>query len=245
MSNFKLLYKNLKKNKKAMLIRTAFMGLMLLSVNTFAWFVYLNKFDGNINANVVAWDVSFYDEDTLMSSVAININNLYPGMENYTKEITVNNNGDLKASLNYKVESFELFGTKYENEDLLQVLEDYFPFSLAFSKSSSEINSKENATFSVSVNWPFESTNEYTLINELVEYNSSFEYYNLVNDEYILDSTVNSENYISKLQNGLYVNSDDVDSYWGKKSAEYKKNHPNKPSLVLYMDLIVQQIRGD
>ena len=36
----------------------------LLAVNTFAWFVFITNGDGKINADVIAWDIAFIDEES-------------------------------------------------------------------------------------------------------------------------------------------------------------------------------------
>ena len=36
----------------------------LLAVNTFAWFVFITNGDGRINADVIAWDIAFIDEES-------------------------------------------------------------------------------------------------------------------------------------------------------------------------------------
>jgi pyruvate-formate lyase len=85
----------------------------LLGVNVYAWFIFVQQFGGNIDANVVSWDVIAFDENQeQIDELAFDIDDLYPGMTNFSKYITVRNRGTLPASFTYTLTSFVLFGEK-------------------------------------------------------------------------------------------------------------------------------------
>ena len=250
MKKFSYLYNKLQSRKKKLLVRTFMYAALLLGINTYAWFIYFNKFNGNINANVVGWDVSFYDEDTSMDSVSIDIDQLYPGMSSYEKEITVNNHSDVRASFDYEVVNFELFGTVYEIGDdlssdrLIEILSTYFPFSISFEKNKDIIGSQgDSAKFNIYVEWPFESDSDYYKLNDFFTYDSSIQYYIYSNDSYMEDTSVTTSNFYDKVSNGLYIESDDADSYWGEKASEFKNSSSDKPCLSLKLNLNVTQIK--
>lgn len=233
------------KLKKKLLIRSMIFTLFLLGINTYAWFIYMDKFDGNINADVIAWDITLYDEDEV-NALSLNINDLHPGMNNYTKTIRVNNNSDMPATFNYEMKGFTLFGVPYQagstytSDDLINILTTYFPFEITFSKNKTDLYSNgDNAMFSINVNWPFEQDTEYYKINNFFGFDNKIDYY-IYNNGYVIDDTVNINNFASKANN-LYVLSDDADTYWGVKSSEYKKTNPSLPCLKLELDLIVTQ----
>ncbi len=250
--NIKEVYQLLHHNKKKMLVKTILFALLLLGINTYAWFIFFDKFDGNINANVIGWDVTFYDDDTSMENVSLDINSLYPGMDTYVKEIRINNSSDVRAKFDYEINSFTLFGREYlvteerSSEMLIQTLETEFPFSIKFTKTKEELNSGgDSSIFTITVAWPFESEEDYYKLNEYFVYDSSLDYYTYLNEVYMKDNFVDAGNLSSKIKSGLYLKSDDGDSFWGKQSSVYKKNNPDSSGLKLNMKLIVQQIQSN
>lgn len=239
------IYKIYKKNKKALILRTFILSLFLLVVNTYAWFIYIDKFDGNITANVISWDVTFYDDGDDINSVALNIDNLYPGMNNFTKQIMIKNSGDLKAIFDYEIQSFNLFGEEYNletntSEELEEIIMNNFPFKIKFSSSKKELLSGgDNISFTVTVLWDFESNEQYFKLNKFFDYDNSITYY-IYDGEYKIDSSVNPSNFLSKIDS-LYIESDDADTYWGNKASKYKLEHPDDNCLSLKIDLTVTQ----
>ena len=241
-------YEVLSAQKKRMFLRAAVMSFFLLGVNTYAWFVFFDKFDGNINADVISWDVTFFDEEESVNSVAITIDSLYPGMDNYVKNVSVQNESDVSADFSYVVNSITLFGVTYTvddnvtSDDLIAILEDEFPFKITFSKSKDNLASGgDTASFSVYATWPFEASESYILLNHYYEYDSMTEYYD---SSYNLDTTVTADNFSDKLESGLYVESDSADSYWGKKASNFKNDNQDLPCLLLEMKLIVSQTQN-
>ncbi|MDD3453836.1 MAG: hypothetical protein PHN42_06160 [Bacilli bacterium] len=243
------LYKNLNKKRKKIIVKSMIFSLFLLGINTYAWFIFFDKFDGNINANVIGWDISFYDEDTLMDSFALNVGNLYPGMPTFNKTVLITNDSDVKATFSYELVSFTLFGIQYlvdeENtsEVLLNDLQNSFPFKIVFNKNKEDLNSGgDNAIFSIDVIWDFESSSEYYKLNNYFEYDNTLTYYIYNGTSYIIDDTVTSTNIASKVISGLYIESDEADSYWGKKAYQFSESNATEDCLKLDLNLIVSQV---
>lgn len=244
MKILKVYSKNQKKLRRK-LLRSIFLLLVFFGSNTYAWFIFFNKFDGSVDANVISWDVSFYDEETDMDNISIEIENLQPGMLEYTKTVYINNSSDVKANLTYSIQSLKLFGVEYDIEeyDLTEIVTSYFPFEMNFQKSKDVLLSGgDSAEFTLNVKWNFESEDEYYKLNELYEYNNSVLYYN---SNKVVDESVNEENFLSKVKNGLYIESDDGDSYWGKKAYRFKQLNPDESCLSMVLKLTVEQIKSE
>jgi len=149
--------------KKAKL-RTFLMLIILLSFNSVAWFIYATKVENGISAKIVAWNVSFVTgEDELLEYINFKVDNIYPGMEEYTERIDVTNSGDTNASLKYEIENARILDNYYEVSDtvtsptLLNSLSNEYPFKIRIGVSKDIIAPNESAYFYVSVSWPYES----------------------------------------------------------------------------------------
>jgi len=238
-------YSKKQKKLRRKLLRSILLLLIFFGSNTYAWFIFFNKFDGSVDANIIAWDVSFYDEETDMDNISIEIENLQPGMPEYTKTVYINNSSDVKANLTYSIQSLKLFGVEYDSEeyDLTKIVASYFPFEMDFQMSKDVLLSGgDSAEFTLGVKWNFESENKYYKLNELYEYSDSVLYYN-INEE--LDESVNKDNFLDKVQKGLYIESDDGDSYWGKKAYRFKQLNPDESCLSMMLKLTVEQIKSE
>ena len=96
-------------------IRTLILLVVLLSLNTTAWFIYATKVDSGIGAKIVAWNVAFVTgENELLEYVNFKIDNVYPGMEPYTKRIDVTNKGESNALLKYEIDSARILDSEYK-----------------------------------------------------------------------------------------------------------------------------------
>ena len=244
-------YNKLNKTRKKILIKSLIFAMFLLGINTYAWFIFFDKFDGNIKADVIGWDVSFYDEDTLMDAFALEVGSLYPGMDDFIKVVRVSNSSDVAATFSYELVSFSLFGESYEvneidtSDKLLGDLESSFPFKIVFVKSKSELyTGGDTATFTITVSWDYESINPYYQLDNYFEYDASFIYYTYNGSSYVVDNSVTNLNIDSKISSGLFIESDDADSYWGEKAATYLTDNPDSSCLTLELNLIVAQVNS-
>lgn len=160
-STFKIILEIIKRRFN---IRTLFILVLLLGVNSYAWFVYSTKVAGGVTAKVKAWNVLFeVGEQEITQNINFNLDDLYPGMKNYTENLTVTNRGDEKASFSYTINSANILGTIYTKSDVLtsnnikDILSNNYPFAITIGTSSSNLEPGSQATFSIGVVWPFES----------------------------------------------------------------------------------------
>lgn len=233
-------YDNLQKKKKAIKIRAFLMAGLLLAINSFAWFVFITDGSGKINADVIAWDIAFLDEDGKSEMIDVEITDLYPGMPTFTKGIVIMNRSDLDAEFNCSIEKIIAFGKEYTTEDLIDSLEQDFPFKITFGYDNTEIDKGDSLPFNVVVNWPFESDVQYYKLNPLYEYIKGINYYQLNGEQYDVVE-VNEENFETLVNSGLYVESDDADTYWGERNASYQTEFPDDSAIHLKVKLIVSQ----
>lgn len=152
------------KRHKIKMILVLFFALV---ANTYAWFIYNKIVSSDISAEIKAWNVSFEGvEDGVLT---FDLDDMYPGMPNHEESVSLTNNGDLNAKVNFTLHSFDILGESYSIEgeegysadDLLQILEERYPFKVTFSSSADEVDSnggKVDLTFKVV--WPYESGND-------------------------------------------------------------------------------------
>lgn len=233
-------YNKLQKNRKAIKIRAFIMSGFLLAVNSFAWFVFISNGDTKINADVISWDIVFLDEKEQIEMLDIYLDDLYPGMADFSESIVVKNKSDLNAKFTYEVEGITVYGQEFTSSDYINALENEFPFSITFNYDNESILINEKVSFTVNVSWPFESENAYYKLNSLYPYSEVYNYYLFDGTNYT-KTNVTSSNYASLVNSGLYVESDDADTYWGERSVTYKQANPNKSAITLKVKLIVSQ----
>lgn len=203
--------KQRKLNKKALLRIIVFT--VLAVSNTFGWFIYITKVDNNVSVHVKSWEVVFQSGDQdISNTVQLNIDSVYPGMEDYVYEINAYNKSEVSASLSYQLLEANILGDEYitvegraergenvEETDLTSAeLEDMFrndfPFKLDVDLSSNTIDEEEGSElYTIKINWPYESNN------------------------------------------------DELDTQWGIAAANYKKEHPELSSITLKIKVQVTQ----
>ena len=151
---------------KKIKIRTLSLLIVLLAFSSYAWFIYIATVSVGLDAHVIAWDVKFEVDDTEFQSITLDIGQIYPGMDDYTKGIVINNNGEVDGEISYQIQRMVILGETYEvtndvtHEDLLDMLENDFPFSLVFEiedQNDNIIPMGESRNVTISIVWPFES----------------------------------------------------------------------------------------
>lgn len=161
---YQVLIRVLKKSK----IRTILLLIILLSFNATAWFIFATKVDTGVGAKIVAWNVAFVTgEDELLEYINFKIDNIYPGMEEYTERIDVTNKGESDAKLSFEIESARLLNNEYvvdnksiTSNSLLASLANDYPFKIRVGASKENISPGDNAYFYVTVFWEYESGND-------------------------------------------------------------------------------------
>ena len=202
-----------KRIKKVIKPKNIIVLIILLTSNTFAWFIYATKVQNEMSAHVGAWDILFEAGDSpIVDYINVSIDNMYPGMEDFHYELKAYNKSEVGASLTYTLLSADIMGDVYytkegrneaneevtetdlTSEELIKVLKDNYPFKFDFSVSSSNLDADiGEAFYYIDANWPFESGN------------------------------------------------DELDTKWGIKASEYKKQHPDKPSIILKIKIYISQ----
>lgn len=199
--------------KKVIKPKNIIVLIILLTSNTFAWFIYATKVQNEMSAHVGAWDILFEAGDSpIVDYINVSIDNMYPGMEDFHYELKAYNKSEVGASLTYTLLSADIMGDVYytkegrneaneevtetdlTSEELIKVLKDNYPFKFDFSVSSTNLDADiGEAFYYIDANWPFESGN------------------------------------------------DELDTKWGIKASEYKKQHPDKPSIILKIKIYISQ----
>ena len=200
------------KLKKVKLTRLVIL-LFFVIANTFAWFIYATKIDNDISVHVRSWNVVFEaGENEITDMVSLNVDSLFPGMEDYLYEINAYNRSEVSATLSYQLLEANIFGDEYvttagrlEREEepevtdmtsaqLENMLANSYPFSIFLGISNTQIalgNGEE--TYSLNVSWPYEQ------------------------------------------------NDDEEDTYWGTRAAYFKESNPNTPCITLKVKIIITQ----
>lgn len=199
----------LKKIKPARLIILLFFVIS----NTFAWFIYATKIDNDISVHVKSWNVLFEaGENQITEPVNLVVNNVYPGMDDYTYEINAYNNSEVEATLSYELLEASVLGTQYittagraergeaavvtdiTSQQLENILANNYPFSITLSISGTVLDEEDGMeTYTLSVIWPYEQ------------------------------------------------NDDETDTYWGMAADTYKQNNPGLPSITLKVKIVITQ----
>lgn len=151
--------------KKVINVRTLLPLVVILSFNTYAWFLFSTKVETGINAKVRAWNILFETKDQqVVEHLQFDIDEVYPGMTTYTDYATVNNKGDGEASLQFSLESMTILGdryvadgTTYTSDDLLDMLSNDYPFKVSLTLTNDTIAPGEEESFRIEVSWAFES----------------------------------------------------------------------------------------
>lgn len=234
------LLKELQKRKNRIKFRAFLMAGLMLAINTFAWFTFVANGNGQLSADVISWDIQFFDDDSQVEILDIDLVDLYPGMNKFNKSITIRNHSDLNASFSYLIEEVEVYGEKYSSDDYATSFLNDFPFTISFSYVTNKLDIGESLSFDVNVEWPFEAEGEYCKLNKIYPYLDYINYYSVNGTSYDLIDLA-SNDYSNALESGLYAECDDVDTYWGEKNVLYKKEHPNSNAIRIKLKLIVTQ----
>ncbi|MBQ6494795.1 MAG: hypothetical protein IJI49_02205 [Bacilli bacterium] len=140
---------------------------LLISVNTYAWFIYMNKVSSDISVRVKSWNVSFqFNNQTMTDYVNFDVEEIYPGMETRTQSLKVSNDGETDAQLSYEVVYANIFGTEYDTgeitmtpEELTNKLANDYPFKITLSSTNNILSRNgTNEFFTVQIVWPYETT---------------------------------------------------------------------------------------
>ena len=157
--------KVLKIIKEKVKIRTMLLLIVFLSFNAYAWFIYATKASVGISAHVSSWNIEFKTgENQTVTNMDFDVGRIYPGMEKYTKELSIRNSGEINATISYKIKKIEILGDIYEengtvtSEELLNMLQNNYPFKFNITVLNGVIlEENSSSVITISLEWPFES----------------------------------------------------------------------------------------
>ena len=152
--NYLLLF--LKKNK----IKTLLFLFIALVANTYAWFIYNRVVSANLEAHVKSWQVTI--DGAMDESITFEIDDLYPGMPEYSDSVTLTNDGEMDARVSFTIHSIRIMDETYTVgeggetvESLNQKLAAY-PFNITIESSNELVESGGGeANLHLYVTWAF------------------------------------------------------------------------------------------
>ena len=151
-----LIWLFIKKNK----IKTLLFLLIALTANTYAWFLYNRIVSANLDAHIKSWQITINGAND--DQLTFHINDLYPGMEEYSDTVTLTNAGEMNAEISFSIHSMRIFEDTYEvgvDGETAQSLETRlasYPFEITYEASSTSVSSYGGQTeLRLYVNWDF------------------------------------------------------------------------------------------
>ena len=169
---------------KKVKIKNIIILILLLTFNAYAWFIYATRVSSSLSVHVSSWNVEFsVGKDETVTNIIIEVERVYPGMENYEKSVTVRNKGEIKAQLGYEIRGLKVMDESYtvgENitmEELENKIKTDYPFKINIIKDDTLLKEGTGeGLFAVTVEWPFESGNDEL---DTLWGNKAYEYYSL------------------------------------------------------------------
>lgn len=141
--------------------------IVLLSANTYAWFLYATRVDMSIIGKVRAWNILVeVNEEEITQELAFFVNDLYPDMEEYNETLTITNSGDTNANLSLEIKSARILDKTYncddesfivegvEYEDLEDLLANAFPFKIGVITNQNYVLPHHEELVHISTTWP-------------------------------------------------------------------------------------------
>lgn len=173
----KYIFKAIKKKVK---LSYLLLLIALLVGNTYAWFIYYTQVQNSIDVHVRAWNIVLNQSDSpIYNYVNFQVQNIYPGMDDYTDSIDVYNQSEVSAGFKYTILSANILGMEYiteegravnnqsvqstdlTSEELEDVLANEYPFKITFGLTESDLNASNGRTnYSLNVSWDYESGND-------------------------------------------------------------------------------------
>lgn len=141
-------------------------AILLLSVNAYAWFVFVTRVDSSITARVRSWNVMFQVHDNnIASEVNFDIGEIYPGMTPFNDYASIVNTGESSGEAFFKIKSVRVFNetfsdTDYSQGELIDILTANYPFYIDISLTNNIVAPGHTERFNIDVTWPYESGND-------------------------------------------------------------------------------------
>lgn len=149
-------------------IRHLILLIMLLMLNSYAWFIFSTKVSLGLTAHIASWSIHFTSGDgEQVTYMTFHVDRVFPGMEEARETLNINNSGTEPALLSYDIQYVRVFNNVYEQSEtttsqaLEHMLKTFYPFKFNFVRSSEIIDGLTGAaTFDVTLNWAYESGND-------------------------------------------------------------------------------------
>lgn len=141
-------------------------AILLLSINAYAWFVYVTRVDSSITAKVRSWNVMFQVHDNnIASEVHFNVGEIYPGMTDYNDYASIVNTGETTGEAFFKIKSVQIFNdtytdSNYSQGELIDILTSNYPFEIDISLTNNVVAPGHTERFNIDITWPYESGND-------------------------------------------------------------------------------------
>lgn len=150
--------------KKLNFVSIFFFMMSLISV-TFAWFAFTKVIDMQTSIDVKTWNIDIKDNDTILeNNLVIKIDDFKPGMETYTKVLSLYNTGDLPAKISYEITYLRIFDNEVDltDKELLEYeLSQSYPFAFNFNLDSDYLDVSQHMNYTMTVSWPLDSLDGY------------------------------------------------------------------------------------
>lgn len=225
-------YNSLQKKRNWIKARSLLLAMFVLGVNVFAWFVFVSKADVQVNANVVAWDVNFTDDNNNINNIVVETPKLYPGMPTYTKRVDISNRSEMPVEFTYQINSVDIMGKEVMTElttqdEINTYLEESFPFVVTFKGTKTDLDIGESMSFTINIDWPLEKEDtkarEYYRLTEQYKYDPTVFYYSLTDGVYNKEDI--TEGSFETNKTNLYLEKDDADSFWGANCQAFREEN--------------------
>ncbi len=156
--------KGVKKARRRLSLGSFLLLAITFASTSYAWFLYSTKVSTGVTAYIRAWKVSFEVGDVeINQEINFEVQQIYPGMSNYTDSVVVRNNGESNAAISFELISARILNSTYyvgsglTHATLLSQLANNYPFSISITQSSPIVAAGTSESFSLAVSWPFES----------------------------------------------------------------------------------------
>ena len=144
--------------------------IVLFAFGSYSWMVFVTKVSTGLSAHVTAWDFEFVSgDDEVSTEIIFNVDQIYPGMDDFLQVVTIKNNGELAGELTFEIKKMVILGQTYEQsetitaQDLMDMMKNDFPFEITVSVDGQDNNiiGVGGATnVNIKLIWPFESGND-------------------------------------------------------------------------------------
>jgi len=150
---------------KRIKLKTLIILIILLMVNTYAWFIYSTRVSTGFSAHIAAWNIKFQaGQEDITDYVNFAVERAYPGMDDYTQTVNVSNEGEMDVVLTYEIKSVTILGETYKedetttSDDLLNMIKNNYPFAIDINTSTASLSANGGTgAFVITFTWAYES----------------------------------------------------------------------------------------